>query len=156
MRKKMKALTIVVVLLALLVIALFFTLGFVSKSGAASGLVQGRLLRCPDKPNCICSEFEQDVSHWIEPLVYTGSDVTQTLDTLKQTIREMGGRIQAEDGIYVAAIFTTPVFGFVDDLEIRIDAGEKLIHLRSSSRVGYSDRGVKRKRVERLKRLFRI
>lgn len=155
MRKKMKTLTIVVVLLVLLVIVLFFALGFVSKSGAASGLVQGRLARCPDRPNCICSEFEQDVSHWIEPLVYTGSDLTQTLDALKQTIREMSGRIQAEDDSYLAAIFTTPVFGFVDDLEIRIDAGEKLIHLRSSSRVGYSDRGVNRKRVEQLKRLFR-
>jgi len=113
MNRKLKTLVIAVITLVLLAFIAFVVLGVVSRSGAVAGLEQGRLTPCPDTPNCVCSEYEEDVSHWIEPMVYTGSDLTQTLDALKQTIREMDGRIQAEDGSYFAAIFTTPVFGFV-------------------------------------------
>ena len=66
----------------------------------------------------------------------------------------MSGVIQAEKDNYFAATFASQVFGFVDDLEIRIDTDQKLIHLRSASRVGHGDGGANRKRVERLKSLF--
>ena len=52
------------------------------------------------------------------------------------------------------AIAKLPVFRFVDDLELRIDTDQKRIHLRSASRVGRSDFGVNRKRLERLKNSF--
>ena len=66
----------------------------------------------------------------------------------------MGGSIQAEKTDYLAATFTSSIFRFVDDLEIRIDTGQEMIHLRSASRVGHSDGGVNRKRVELLKNSF--
>jgi len=47
------------------------------------------------------------------------------------------------------------LFGFVDDLEIRIDAEVSVIHLRSASRVGKSDLGANRKRVEMIKKSYR-
>ena len=46
------------------------------------------------------------------------------------------------------------MFRFVDDLECRLDAENRVIHVRSASRVGYSDLGVNRKRVERLRARF--
>ena len=66
----------------------------------------------------------------------------------------MGGSIQAEETDYLAATFTSSVFRFVDDLELRIDADQKTIHLRSASRVGHGDGGANRKRVELLKNSF--
>jgi len=42
------------------------------------------------------------------------------------------------------------VFKFVDDVELR-DAGKGVVHIRSASRVGYSDRGENKKRVERIR-----
>ena len=42
------------------------------------------------------------------------------------------------------------IFKFVDDVEIRHDKAN-IWHIRSASRVGYSDRGVNRKRVEAIR-----
>jgi uncharacterized protein (DUF1499 family) len=64
----------------------------------------------------------------------------------------MGGSVQVEHDSYLAATFTSSIFGFVDDLEIRVDSERKTIHLRSASRVGHGDGGVNRKRTERLKK----
>ena len=153
----MNILLAIVAALILMAVVALFVLGFMSSSGEASGLVGGRLTRCPDTPNCVCSEFVTDaVLHSIEPLIYSGGNAAQILMTLKNTVREMGGSIQADKDSYFAATFTSSIFRFVDDLEIRIDTSQKLIHLRSASRIGHGDRGVNRKRVERLKNLFQL
>ena len=81
---------------------------------------------------------------------------TQILPRLKTVIREIGGSIQVEKADYLAATFTSSIFRFVDDLEIRIDTGQQLIHLRSASRVGRSDGGVNHKRLEYLKNSFHL
>ena len=133
----------------------FFVLGLMSQSGQANGLVEGKLTKCTDKPNCACSEFEADVDHYVEPIGISASTASKALSRIKNSIREMGGSIQVEKGNYVAASFTSSIFRFVDDLEIRVDTDQKMIHLRSASRVGHSDRGVNRKRIERLKNLVR-
>jgi uncharacterized protein (DUF1499 family) len=152
----LKLLLIIIAALVLLAIVALFILGFMSKSGEATGLVEGRLTRCPDTPNCVCSEYVEDAVHLIEPLVISTGDAAQILLRLKDTVGEMGGSIQAEKADYFAATFTSSIFRFVDDLEIRIDTGQKLIHLRSASRIGHGDRGVNRKRAERLKNLFQL
>ncbi len=66
----------------------------------------------------------------------------------------MRGSIQVENEDYLAATFTSSFFRFVDDLEIRIHADQNMIHIRSASRVGHSDGGVNKKRIEQLKKLF--
>ena len=43
--------------------------------------------------------------------------------------------------------------GFVDDVEFLFPK-EKIIHVRSASRIGYSDFGANRRRVEHLRELF--
>ena len=44
----------------------------------------------------------------------------------------------------------------IDDLEIRFDADRIKIHMRLASRVGYSDRGINKKRIERVKILYKM
>lgn len=149
---------VVLIIIAVLIIAGFvgfIVLGLMSQSGAANGLVGGKLSRCPDKPNCVCSDFEADVSHYIEPIVISAGTASEALSKMKNSIREMGGSIQVENDNYLAATFTSSIFKFVDDLEIRVDKDQKMIHLRSASRVGRSDRGVNKERIERLKSLYR-
>ena len=150
----MEKLLIILASISLVVIAVFSILGYISHSGEAYGLAEDRLKQCPDTPNCVCSEFVSDAEHYIEPLVYSADQAAQVLPRLKAIIREMGGSIQVEETDYLAATFTSSIFRFVDDLELRIDSGQKTIHLRSASRVGHGDGGVNRKRVERLKESF--
>jgi len=150
----MKIVIIIIVTLIVVAILVLFVLGQMSQSGEANGLVEARLTKCPDKPNCICTEFEADATHYIDPIVFTQSNAAEILSRLKISVRKMGGSIQAETDNYLAFTFTSSIFRFVDDLEIRIDTDQNMIHMRSASRVGRSDRGVNKKRIEQLKKLF--
>jgi len=150
----MKIVIIIIATLIVVAILVLFVLGQMSQSGEANGLFEAKLTKCPDKPNCICTEFEADVTHYIDPIVFTQSNDLGILPRLKNSIREMGGSIQSEADDYLAFTFTSSIFKFVDDLEIRIDTDQNMIHVRSASRVGHSDRGVNKKRIEQLKKLF--
>lgn len=151
----MEKLLIIIASIAVIVLILLFILGYLSHSGAAPGLVENRLQPCPGSPNCVCSEYVADEAHHIESLAYPPGDTAQVMSRLKSIIREMGGSIEVEETAYLAATFTSSVFRFVDDLELRIDAERNTVHLRSASRVGHGDGGVNRKRVELLKDSFR-
>lgn len=148
----MKTILIILSLLLLGGVALLFVLGVVSRSGSPPGLVQGQLAQCPDSPNCVCSEFPDDDTHTIAPIDLPESAQDQMQDRLKAAIRAMGGRIQVEHKGYLAATFSSRLFGFVDDLELRFDPPRGVVQVRSASRVGYGDFGVNRKRVEALRR----
>jgi len=115
-------------------------------------LVDGKLRPCPSSPNCVSSESDIPSSR-VEPLTFKGSP-ERAWDNLKEAIREMGGKIQEEHDGYLWATFTSRVFRFVDDVEFRMVPSDGIIHVRSGSRVGYSDLGVNRKRVEKLRAAF--
>ena len=53
---------------------------------------------------------------------------------------------------YLHAECASAIFGFVDDLELHLRADEGVVAVRSASRIGYSDMGVNRRRVEGLRR----
>ena len=48
--------------------------------------------------------------------------------------------------------FKTAILRFIDDVEIVINDAEKVIHLRSASRLGYWDLGANRRRIEKIKK----
>ncbi len=150
----MKITFIIIFLVIIAFIILFFILGKISKSGKAPGLVEGRLSKCPNTPNCVCSDHKSGVNHYMNPIMIPQNPTIDILSLLIATIQEMNGTIQAESDNYLTATFTSAVFGFVDDLEIRIDSAQHVIHLRSASRVGYSDTGVNKKRIKMLRELF--
>ena len=141
--------------LAIVIVIALFVMGRVSQTGQAPGSVDGRLKHCPDKPNCVCSEYRRDTEHFIEALELSEQSAASSLATLRAIITESGGVIISERADYIAATFTSSLFGFVDDLEIRLDKDEALIHSRSASRVGHGDLGANRKRVELIRARFR-
>jgi uncharacterized protein (DUF1499 family) len=117
-----------------------------------SEMVSGRLKPCPDKPNCVCSE-DRGKASWVEPLAFEGPPET-AWKRLGDAVRDIGGRIEKDQDGYLSATFRTRFLRFVDDMEFRMDAANEVIHLRSASRIGYSDFGVNRRRAERLRARF--
>jgi len=126
----------------------------VSACGSSNiGMQNSRLKPCPDSPNCV-SSFETSPSHSVAPLGYKGSkaDAYQKLLFILQTAKRV--KIVTSEENYIHAEFTSRIFRFVDDVEFYFDEKEPVIHVRSASRVGYSDLGANRKRVEEIRRQF--
>ncbi|MDX8397723.1 MAG: DUF1499 domain-containing protein [Mariprofundaceae bacterium] len=111
---------------------------------------QQNLMACPQSPNCVCSEIhsQNDATHFIQPINDQG-DRWQHLESL---IEQHGGVIIEHEPAYIYAKFTSSLFHFVDDVEFHLDQSQGLIHVRSSSRVGHSDFGVNRKRIELIRK----
>jgi uncharacterized protein (DUF1499 family) len=60
-------------------------------------------------------------------------------------------RIVDETADYLHAECQSVIFRFVDDLELQIRPAENSIAVRSASRLGHSDLGANRRRVEALR-----
>ncbi len=117
---------------------------------AGLGVKDGRLAPCPSTPNCVSTE-SIDRAHLIEPLRFSGTP-EGAIARLKQILPAMErARIVEENDRYLRAEFTSLIFRFVDDVEFYVDADRKLIQLRSASRIGRSDFGVNRKRMEQIR-----
>ena len=150
----MKLLVAVFVLLIVGVVVTFGILGAKSRSASPPGPVDGKLQPCPSRPNCVCSEFPDALDHFLSPITFDGRSTEQMLQDIQTTIRKMQGVIVAQQPDYIAATFVSKTFKFVDDFEIRIDAAQSQLHLRSASRVGYSDQDVNRRRSEQFAQLI--
>lgn len=140
------------ILILLLVSCVLLALMSLISREPKTGLVAGRLRACPDSPNCVVSENETPASR-VEPLSFEG-DPRQAWDALRRAVEHGGGSIREDRNGYLWATFTSRIFRFVDDVEFRMDETRGAIHLRSASRAGYSDFGVNRKRVEKLRVAF--
>ncbi len=118
---------------------------------AAAGLVDGALAACPSSPNCVCSAVSVDATHAIEPFALDGN-AADAIDALTTIIASMPRtRVVTASDSYLHAEFTSRILRFVDDVEFHVDPAHAVIHVRSASRVGHSDLGANRARVERLR-----
>jgi uncharacterized protein (DUF1499 family) len=117
------------------------------------GVDNGRLTPPPRKPNCVSSQAEPgDTVHYVTPLSFKG-DAKAALKKLAQIIDDMPRtQIIESKATYLYAEFSTPLLGFTDDVEFYCDG--KVIHVRSASRLGYSDLGANRKRIEAIRTAF--
>lgn len=117
------------------------------------GVTGGKFLPCPSSPNCVCSQ-DPDQSHKIEPLSYKGS-AQEARTRLLGVIQGMKrAKVITVQDFYLHAEFTSLIFRFVDDAEFFIDDAQKVIHMRSAARLGHSDLGVNRKRMETIRQMF--
>ena len=123
-------------------IALLTLLGCAGERPASLGITDGRLGACPASPNCV-SSFETSQTHQIAPLDASLAQVRT------QVLAMPGAQIIREQDQYLYAEFTSRLMGFVDDVEFLEQAG--LTHVRSASRLGLSDLGVNRKRIETIR-----
>lgn len=126
---------------------------FSGKRPTNLGVTSGKLATCPDSPNCVSSQ-DQDALHNIAPLSYTASK-TAAIAKLKEVIVGLPRtKIITETEDYIYAEFTTALMKFVDDVEFFVDDAAKVIHVRSASRLGQSDLGVNRDRIETIRAKF--
>ena len=119
------------------------------------GLADGLLRPCPSTPNCVGSEQGTSrAEQRISPLRLDGRSPEMAWAGLQRVVRAEDGELAVVTSDYLVATFRTPVFGFIDDFEARLEQNTGLIHLRSASRFGRSDFGANRKRVARIAALF--
>jgi len=108
------------------------------------GVTDNRLAPCPDSPNCV-SSFATDEEHGIEPLQASLEQIEEILISMDRT------NIVRRDGNYLYAEFTSRLLGFVDDVEFLFDPESAVTQVRSASRLGYSDLGANRSRIENIR-----
>ena len=110
------------------------------------GLKNGCLRPCPSSPNCVNSMGNEDETHRIE------SFHSVSLAELRELLQnEERVEIVTDRENYLHAEFTSRIMRFVDDVEFFSVAEEQVIHVRSASRLGRSDLGANRHRVEGLR-----
>ena len=141
-----------VVLAALIMLIIFGSRWYSAKYSHAKslGLEQGQLIECGKSPNCVSSQTTQS-SKRIAPI--NASDTPElawlmlrdAVETMPQAL------LITENETYRHYQFTTPLMGFIDDVELLFVRTEQLIQVKSASRVGESDLGANRKRVELLR-----
>lgn len=118
------------------------------------GVRAGRLAPCPCKPNCVCSDAD-DIDHNLPPFELA-VPANAGWPALKAALAELPGTTIAEtQDRYLHAECRSRCFGFVDDLELFLRANDTTIAVRSAARLGYSDFGVNRARLEALRGVLR-
>ncbi|MFM2312514.1 MAG: hypothetical protein RLZZ04_1790 [Cyanobacteriota bacterium] len=147
-------------------VVLSTSLIFAASAFAAIGIENNHLAPCPSSPNCVVSQRllratstepaltvgqDGDEEHSIEPIAYRG-DRTTAKETLLKVLSVVPRTEVIEDtGNYIHTESTSRIFKFVDDVEFYFPEGENTIQVRSASRVGESDLGVNRRRIEQIR-----
>ena len=119
------------------------------------GVKEGKLAGPRKTPNSVVSEgIESTHPAYVAPIAFTGDP--------RAALAKLGAVLQALDRVtlikveetYLYAEFLSKTLGYVDDFEARVDSAASVIHVRSSSRLGYSDKGFNRSRVELIRAKF--
>lgn len=109
------------------------------------GVRDGKLTPCPGTPNCVCSQSDKP-GEKIDPLPLVAiADLRAVIEAMERTTI-----VEATED-YLYAEFQSKLMGFVDDVEFCCDRAANVIHVRSASRLGKSDLGVNRQRVEAIR-----
>ena len=141
---------------ALIIIAVpFVSLRVMSSMSKRPNLeVQGgQLPPCPDSPNCVSSQAT-DPEHAISAISFAGSPESAMASLRRVIERDRGATVVSADAHSLTAEYRSLIFRFVDDVDFIVDETHNVIHFRSASRVGYSDRGANRQRMERIREAF--
>ena len=116
------------------------------------GVHEGKLAPCPATPNCVCSQAAG--SAYVAPFAFAG-DPQAVMARLQSAVASMPRvRLLVASPTYLHAEARSRVLGFVDDVEFLLDPAAGIIHVRSASRLGRSDFGVNRRRVEAIRARF--
>lgn len=142
------------ILIVTVVLATVLVLGacMAPRGAGKVGLVGGTLRPCPSSPNCVCSTAgDDDPVHAVDPLPLD-LEPERAVPELRRIVESFPRtRIVDTGERYLHATFTSLVFRFTDDVEFLVDEDAGVIHVRSASRIGYSDLGANRSRVDALR-----
>ncbi len=140
-----------IVLGFVLIVLSLVVLGLASRRTRQGGWVKERLAACPSSPNCVSSRDPRGRFR-VEPLTIEGSP-EEAFRRAAEVVRALPRtRIVTEDDGYLHAECASTLFRFVDDLELELAVEARVVHVRSASRIGHSDLGANRRRVERIRR----
>ena len=124
-----------------------------AKSKKPIGILNGKFHPCPKSPNCVSTHATDDKQK-MNPIKFSGS-LNEAKDKIIDIISSLKrSKIITNKENYIHAEFRTATFKFVDDVEFLFDDSEKIIHFRSRARLGYSDMGVNRKRMETIGNMY--
>jgi uncharacterized protein (DUF1499 family) len=96
-----------------------------------------------------------DGIHQIEPFTLNASPEDSWRVIREEVASLPRTTVVEETANYLNAECASALFGFVDDLELHLRESDNIVAIRSASRVGYSDLGVNRRRVEGLREALR-
>ncbi len=133
-----------------LMITLSSSLIYSAPALAVVGLSGDHLSSCPSSPNCVISQ-DGDEEHTIEPITYKGDRAAAQETLLKVLSVVPRTEVIEQTDNYIHTESTSRIFKFVDDVEFYFPEAENVIHVRSASRVGESDLGVNRRRIEQIR-----
>jgi len=140
----------------LILIAAFITVGCRGTRPLDLGYGSGHLVDCPSRPNCVSSRAAEGADFFIEPF-FVGETPEASLEAIEKIILSLPRtRITERESHYLRAEFESLVFRFVDDLEFLVAKDSNLVHIRSASRLGHSDLGANRKRIEDIRAAYLI
>lgn len=152
-RRKVTTTLMIVCGIVLLGLAGLFVMSLTASRPTNLGVTNGRLAAEPSTPNCVSTQAV-DRSHWISPITYEGS-ADDAMAALRQIVSEQDNvTVVEQTDLYLATEFCSRFFRFVDDVEFLIEPESQRIHFRSASRVGHSDMGANRSRMEKLRLEF--
>ncbi len=137
----------------LIVFAVLALLSMTDSAPNSLGLTGGKPAPCPDSPNCV-SSAATDPRHGIAGFALDRS-LGAAKEELKQAVAKLPRtKLISESDNHLRFECRSFLFRFVDDVEFHLDDATKTIHVSSASRVGHSDFGVNRRRVEALRALL--
>ncbi len=120
-----------------------------------TGIINKKFKPCPKTPNCVSTMApNDDKKHYIGPISYDSSQ-KEAVEKLIQIINSLKGtKIKVKEINYLHVIFSTKLLRFKDDVEFYFDDSSKIIHFKSACRIGSSDFGTNRKRMEKIRKLY--
>ena len=131
--------------------AMAWTLPAARRRPTNLGVRDGQLAACPASPNCVSSQGARD-DQAVEPIAYTGSREHAAARIQAVFAADPRARVIERSPDYVHVEYQAMMF--VDDLEVYLPEDRNVIHIRSASRVGHSDLGANRRRVELIRKAF--
>ena len=151
----LKWLAVVGVLVVVLPVVLLAMASWRSRQAPQLGVLDGNALTgCPQSPNCVSSQAVDD-AHRVQPYRIDDELPAEAFQRLTRIVESMpGARLVDQSDRYARFEFTSRWFRFVDDLELLLVPEQHVIHVRSASRVGYSDLGANRQRVEAIRKKY--
>ena len=124
------------------------------------GVVDGKLSPPSATPNSVTSQAGMYPEHAqreyskIAPFTYSG-DADKVMPKLATVLaRSEGTVVVKNEPNYIYAQSSTALMRYTDDLEFWLDRPNNAIQLRSASRIGSSDLGKNRKRIESIRASF--
>ncbi|MBU7582985.1 MAG: DUF1499 domain-containing protein [Nostoc sp. TH1S01] len=123
-------------------------------ASSSLGIDHAHLTPCPSSPNCVVSQ-DADAKHSIDPIAYHVDRDTARATLLKVLTVVPRTEVIEQTDNYIHALSKSRIFKFIDDVEFYFPANESVIHIRSASRVGQSDLGVNRRRLEQIRLALR-